>query len=73
MFTTRVANYCLLDKLRVTLYFTSYELLLLERVTSYVLTMSYNKNKHDEIVDDNKVMIKNYSLGSFFAKELGVA
>ena len=41
------------------------------RVTSYFLTMSYNKDKDDKTVYDNKVMIKNYSLGSFFDKELG--
>ena len=41
------------------------------RVTNYLLTMSYNKNIDDEAVYDNKVMIKNYSLRSFFDKELG--
>ena len=40
-------------------------------VTSYFLTMSYNKDKDDKAVYDNKVMIKNYSLRSFFDKELG--
>ena len=33
--------------------------------------MSYSKYKDDKAVYDNKVMIKNYSLGSFFDKELG--
>ena len=32
--------------------------------------MSYNKDKVDKAVNDNKVMIKNYSLGSLFDKEL---
>ena len=41
------------------------------RVTSYFLTMSYNKDKDDKAVYDNKIMIKNYSLGLFFDKELG--
>ena len=41
------------------------------RVTSYILTMSYNKDKNDKAVYDNKVMIKNYSLRSFFDKKLG--
>ena len=41
------------------------------RVTSYFLIMSYNKDKDDKTVYDNKVMIKNYSLKSFFDKELG--
>ena len=31
--------------------------------------MSYNKDKDDKAVYDNKVMIKNYSLRSFFDKE----
>ena len=74
----RVTNYLIA---RVTSYFlhTSYKLLLAYelwvnfymRVTSYFLTMSYNKDKDDKTVYDNKVMIKNYSLGSFFDKELG--
>ena len=66
-------------ELQVTIYCTSYKLLLAYelwvnfymRVTSYFLTMSYNKDKDDKTVYDNKVMIKNYSLGSFFDKELG--
>ena len=74
----RVIVYCtsyeLLFIARVTSYFlhTSYELLFIARVTSYILTMSYNKDKDDEAVYDNKVMIKNYSLGSFFDTEFGV-
>ena len=35
--------------------------------------MSYNKDRDGEVVYDNKVMIKNYSLRSFFDKELRVA
>ena len=34
--------------------------------------MSYNKDKDDQAVYDNNVMIKNYSLASLFDKELGV-
>ena len=34
--------------------------------------MSYNKDKDDKAVYDDKVMRKNYSLGSFFDKELMV-
>ena len=33
--------------------------------------MSYNEGKDDKAVYDNKVMIKNYSLRSFFHKEFG--
>ena len=40
------------------------------QVTSQFLTMSYNKDKDDKAVYDNKVMMKNYSLKSFFDKEL---
>ena len=41
------------------------------QVTSQFLTMSYNKDKDDKAVYDNKVMIKNYSLRLLFDKELG--
>ena len=51
---------------------TNYELIFLTRVTSYVSTTSYNKNKDDKAVDDNKVMIKNYTLGLIFDTELRV-
>ena len=68
-----------MHKLRVTVYYTIYELLfacelrvnLYMRVTSYLLTMSYNKDKDDKAVYDNKVMIKNYSLRLLFDKEVG--
>ena len=33
--------------------------------------MSYNKDKDDKSVYDNKVMIKTHSLRSLFDKELG--
>ena len=39
------------------------------RVTSYFLTMSYNKDKGDKAVYDNKVMKKYYSLKPLFYKE----
>ena len=39
-------------------------------VTSYFLIMSYNKDKDDKAVYDNKVLIKNYSFRSLFDKEL---
>ena len=74
----RVIVYCksyeLLFTARGMTYFlhTSYELLFIARVTSYILTMSYNKDRDGEVIYDNKVMIKNYSLRSFFDKELGV-
>ena len=74
----RVIVYCtsyeLLFIARVTSYFlhTSYELLFIARVTSYILTINYNKYKDGEAVYDNKVMIKIYSLGSPFDKELEV-
>ena len=66
-FIARVTGYCLLHKLRITVYCTSYELLVAYelgvnfcmRVTSYFLTMSYNEDKDDKAVYDNKVMIKN--------------
>ena len=32
--------------------------------------MSYNRDKDDKAVYEDKVMIKNYSLRSFFGKEL---
>ena len=51
---------------------TSSELLFPAGVTSYFLTMSYNKESYDKAVYDNKFMIKNYSLALFFDKELGV-
>ena len=68
----RVTSYCLLHELRVTVYCTSYELLLIARVTSYILITSYTKDRDDEVVYDNKVIIKNYSLKSFVYKELAV-
>ena len=34
--------------------------------------MSNNKDKDDKMIYDKKVMINNYSLGSFFVKEPGV-
>ena len=68
-----------INELRVTSEY-SYELRLLHelrvtslsiaRVTSYFLHMSYNKDKVDKAVNDNKVVIKNCSLGSLFDKEL---
>ena len=57
----------LLKELQVTVYCMSYELLIVPRVTNFILTMSYNKYRHDEVVYDN-----NYSLRSFFDKELGL-
>ena len=39
-------------------------------VISYFLTMTCNKDKDDKAVYDNKVMIKRYSLTSFFDKKL---
>ena len=62
----------LLHELRVIFYCTNYELLFIARVTSYILTTSYNKDRDDEVVYDNKVIIKNNSLRSFFDKELGI-
>ena len=41
------------------------------QVMSYFLTKSYNNDKDDKAVYENKVMIKNYSLRSLFDKELG--
>ena len=41
-------------------------------VKGYFLTMSYNNDKDDKAVYDNKVLIKHYSLTSLFDKELGV-
>ena len=34
--------------------------------------MSYNKDKDDKAVYEDKIIRKNYSLGSFFDKELMV-
>ena len=78
-FIARVTSYYLLHELRVIVYYTSNELLfayelrvnLYVQVTSYFLTMSYNKNKDNKAVYDNNVMIKNYSLRSLFDEELG--
>ena len=67
----RVTSYCLLMSYE-SLFHTSYELLFIAGVTSYFLTMSYNKDKHDKAANYNKFMIKNYSLALFFDKELGV-
>ena len=33
--------------------------------------MSHNKDKDNKAVYDNKIVIKNYSLGSFFDKNFG--
>ena len=79
LFIIRVASYCLLNELRVTfiVQVTSYCLLhelrvnFYMRVTSYFLTTSYSRDKDDKAVYNNKVMIKYYSLRSFFDKELG--
>ena len=40
------------------------------RIPDYFLTMNCNKDKDDKAVYGNKVMIKNYSFGSFFATEI---
>ena len=69
-FIARVTIYRLLYELQVTIYSTSYELFFADelrvnlymRVTSYILTMSYTKDKDNKAVYDDKVMIKNYSL-----------
>ena len=61
-FITRVVTYCSLHELRVTFCIW---------VTSQCLTTSYSKDKVDEAVDDSKVMIKNYTLGSYFDAEFG--
>ena len=65
----RITSCCLLGKLRVIFYmrFTSNHLFT-ARVTSYFLTLSYNKIKNDK--DTMILMIKNYSLGLLFDKEL---
>ena len=86
-FIARVTSYfyctsyelLLLYELRVIVYRSSYELLFAwelrvnfcMRVRSCFLSMSYNNDKDDKTVYDNKVMIKNYSLRLFFDKELG--
>ena len=77
LFIVRITSYCLLHELRVTVSYTSYELHfacelrvnLYMWVTSYLLIMSYNKDKDDKAVYYNKVMLKNY-LRSLFDKEL---
>ena len=76
----QVTCYCLFHELRVTAYCTSCELpfacdfrlYFCMPVASYFLTMSYNTDEDDKIAYDNQVMIKNYSLRSFFDKELEV-
>ena len=46
----------LLHKIRLIVCCASYELLFIAQVTSYILTMSYNKNRDDdEAAYDNKV------------------
>ena len=54
----------------VTIYFlyASCKLQLIARVPSYFLTISYNKNKDDKTVYDNKVMIKNIAQKMEFRK-----
>ena len=69
MLIARVTSYCLLHELRVPF---PYELQVTVYCTSYILTMSYNKDIDDEIVFDNKLMIKNYSLKLLFDKKIGV-
>ena len=54
-------------------YYTNYALQFIRRVTSYFLTMSYNKDKDDKAVYDNKVMIKNYFWDHFLIKNLEFA
>ena len=72
----RVIVYCTSYELLFISWFTSYflhtsyELLFIARFTSYILTISYNKGRDDKVVYDNNVMINNYSLKSFFDKEL---
>ena len=78
LFTARVTScflhtsYEVLLIARVTNYFlyATYELQVIARVTSYFLCMSYKKDKDDKTVYDNKVKINNYSLRTFFDKEL---
>ena len=68
-------------EIRVTVYCTIYELILTYelranfyvRVMSYFLTSSYNKDKDNKAVYDEKVMIKNYSLSHFLIKNLELA
>ena len=55
LFIARVTSYSLLHDLRVNFYM---------RFTSYFLTTSYNKDKDDKAIYDNKAMIRNYSLRS---------
>ena len=69
LFIVRVTSYCLLQELRVTFCIRVTSCLYM-RVRSYFLTMSYNRDRDDKAFYDNKVMIKNYSLRSFFDKEL---
>ena len=69
MHELQVNVYCTGYELRL---HASYDLLFIARATSYILTASYHKDKDDEAVYDNKFMIKNYSLRSFFDKELGI-
>ena len=40
---------------------------------SYFLTVSYNKDKYDKAVYDNKLMIKIYSWDHFLIKNMGHA
>ena len=78
-FMARVTSYLLLDlyellfitKVTSCFLHTSYGLLFIPRVTCYLLTMSYNKDEDYKAVYNNKVMIKNYFLGSLFIKNLG--
>ena len=80
-FMARVTSYLLLDlyellfitKVTSCFLHTSYGLLFIPRVTCYLLTMSYNKDEDYKAVYNNKVMIKNYFLGSLFIKNLGFA
>ena len=72
LFIARVTSYRLLHDLRVTFCIRVTSYCFIARVTSYILTMSYNKYRDDKVVYDNKVMIKKYSLKSFFDKKLGI-
>ena len=74
-FTYELTSSRLFHEMRVTVYCTSCKLLFACELrlnfytwfASYFSTTSYNKDKND-----NKVMIKNYSLKSFCDKKLGV-
>ena len=71
--SVNILTSCLLHELGVTFCIRVTSYCLLHELRVNFLNMSYNKDKDDKAAYDNKVMIRNYSLGLFFDKRLGAS